>query len=342
MKNKLKYSSLLVGLILIFILNSSMMAQLIPNLGGQRVGISAYQFLKIGVGARATGFGDSYIAIANDASALFWNPAGLVNMEQSQIMLSHTNYVVDLDHEFLGVAYKLTGSDVIGLSIISLSTPNMPVTNETNPFGTGQTFKYGDLAIGLTYSRKMTAQFSFGATVKYVEETLDILKMRSVLVDLGTYYWTGLGSFRFGVVVTNFGNNVSPSGTAELYDGTKISNFQSFTPPTLFKVGLAFEPYQTDVHRVTTSLQLNHPNDNSENIRLGGEYAFKEFFFVRLGIKRTVGEKLFGKDETSEEDISIGAGVKVPLSISNINLDYAFTNFNRLGGVHRISLLFTF
>ncbi len=342
MKNKLKYSCLLVGLLMFFIFNSNVVAQLIPNLGGQRVGISAYQFLKIGVGARATGFGDSYIAVANDASALFWNPAALINMEQSQVILSHTKYVADLDHEFLGAAYKFSSSDIVGISIISLSTPNMPVTNETNPFGTGQTFKYGDLAIGLTYSRKMTAQFSFGATVKYIEETLDIVKMRSILVDLGTYYWTGLGSFRFGVVVTNFGNNVSPTGTVELYDGTKINNFQSFTPPTLFKIGLAFEPYQTELHRVTTSLQLNHPNDNAENIRIGGEYAFKESFFVRLGIKRTVGEKLFGKDGTSEEDISIGAGVKVPLSVTNINLDYAFTNFNRLGGVHRISLLFTF
>lgn len=325
-----------------FILSITSNSQLIPNLGGQRVGISAYQFLKIGVGARASSFGDSYIAVANDASALFWNPAGLINMDKSQVILSHTSYVVDLDHEFLGVAYKLTSSDVLGFSVISLSTPNMKVTNETNPFGTGMTFKYGDLAIGLTYSRQMTNQFSFGATVKYVEETLDVLKMRSLLVDLGTYYWTGLGSFRFGVVVTNFGSDVSPSGTVELYDGTKISNFQKFTPPTLFKVGLAFEPYQTNTHRITTSFQLNHPNDNAENIRIGGEYAFKESFFLRLGIKRTVGEKFFGKDATSEEDISIGAGVRVPLNISDVNVDYAFTNYNRLGGVHRISLLFTF
>lgn len=336
----IKNISIIITITLLISFTSN--SQLIPNLGGQRVGISAYQFLKIGVGARASAFGDSYIAVANDASALFWNPAGLINMEKSQVILSHTNYVVDIDHDFLGVAYKLTSSDVIGLSIISLSTPNMKVTNETNPFGNGMTFKYGDLAVGLTYSRQMTNQFSFGATLKYIEETLDVLKMRSFLVDLGTYYWTGLGSFRFGVVVTNFGSDVSPSGTIELYDGSKISKFQKFTPPTLFKVGLAFEPYQTNLHRITTSIQLNHPNDNAENIRIGGEYAFKESFFFRFGIKRTVGEKFFGKDDTSEEDVSIGAGVKVPLQISDVNLDYAFTNYNRLGGVHRISLLFTF
>lgn len=329
-------------LFLILTIKISTFAQLIPNLGGQRVGISAYQFLKIGVGARATAFGESFVAISNDASALFWNPAGLINLKKNQVMLSHTKYVADIDHDFLGTAYKLTPSDVIGLSIISLSTPNMPVTNETNPLGTGATFKYGDIAIGFTYSRQMTNQFSFGATIKYIEETLDVLKMRSVLVDLGTYYWTGIGSFRFGVVVSNFGSNVKASGTVELYDGTKISNFQSFTPPTLFKMGIAFEPFQTEMHRVTTSFQINHPNDNSENIRLGGEYAFKETFFVRLGLKRTIGERFFGKDATSEEDFSIGIGAKVSTSISDIYADYAFTNFNRLGGIHRISLSFTF
>ena len=50
----------------------------------------------------------------------------------------------------------------------------------------------------------MTDQFSFGATVRYVEETLDVLKMRSVMVDLGTYYWTGLGTTRFAVVISEF------------------------------------------------------------------------------------------------------------------------------------------
>ncbi len=317
-------------------------AQLIPNLGGQRVGISAYQFLKIGVGARATAFGDAYVAIANDASALFWNPAGLIYIPGHQVFLAHTQYVADINHDFIGAAYKLSSSDVIGLSVLSLSTDDMPITNETNPFGTGRYFKYSDIAVGLTYSRQMTSQFSFGATLKYIEETLDILKMRSVLIDIGTYYWTGLGSVRFAVVVTNFGSDVSPTGIVELYDGNKITNFQSYSPPTLFKMGIAFESYQTEMHRVTTSIQLNHPNDNAENIRLGAEYSWKEMFFIRAGVKRTIGESIFGKDGTSEEDISLGAGVKIPINIAKIDVDYAYSNFNRLGSIHRISLNFTF
>ncbi len=282
------------------------------------------------------------MAVTNDASALFWNPAGLIQSEGNQLLISHTQYVADINHEFVGATYKLTPTDVLGISLISLGTDDMPVTNETNPFGTGRMFKYSDLAIGFSYARQMTNQFSFGATVKYVEETLDILKMRTFLVDLGTYYWTGLGSVRFAVVVNNFGSDVSPSGTVELYDGRKVTSFQSFSPPTLFKVGLAFEPFETESQKLTTSVQLNHPNDNAENIRLGVEYTWNDMFSLRTGLKRSIGEPILGKDGASEEDFTFGAGIKVPISIAKINVDYAYANFNRLGGVHRISLQLTY
>jgi hypothetical protein len=207
--------NIIISLVALLMFQYLANAQLIPNLGGQRVGISSLQFLKIGVGARATALGESFVAISNDASALFWNPAGLANTEGNQVFLSHTSYVADISHDFVGASYRLSSSDVVGLSIISLSTNDMAVTDETNPRGNGQMFSYGDIAIGATYARKMTNQFSFGATVKYVEETLDVIKIRTVLVDLGTYYWTGLGSIRFAVVVTNFGSDVSPTGTVE-------------------------------------------------------------------------------------------------------------------------------
>ena len=79
-----------------------MQAQLVPNLGGQRVGISAFQFLKLGAGARGVAMGESFVAVANDASALYWNPAGMVQFNQDQVIASHTEYLVDIKHEFFG------------------------------------------------------------------------------------------------------------------------------------------------------------------------------------------------------------------------------------------------
>ncbi len=334
---------LLVHIVLLSVFVSQGVAQLVPNLGGQRAGISAFQFLKIGVGARGVAMGESFVAVANDASALFWNPAGLVDAQQNQVIASHAEYLVDISHEFLGVSYRLGENDAVGVSFSSLHMKDMEITTELQPFGTGRYFSFGDIAIGLTYSKKMTEQFSFGATIRYVEETLDILKMRSVMVDLGTLYWTGLGSTRFAVTISNFGSDVEPKGNVTQANGVSVTSFQSFSLPTIFKLGVAMEAMETEDSRLTTSLQLNHPNDNSEHFRLGLEYAFKNTFFLRGGIKRTIGQRLFGRDETSPEDFTFGAGVAVDLAeLTRVNADYAFARFGELGSVHRISIAFTY
>ena len=318
-------------------------AQLVPNLGGQRAGISAFQFLKIGVGARGVAMGESFVAVANDASALFWNPAGLAGSGQNQVIASHAEYLVDISHEFLGVSYHIGENDAVGISFSSLHMKDMEITTELQPFGTGRYFSFGDIGIGLTYSKKMTDQFSFGATIRYVEETLNVLKMRSVMVDLGTLYWTGLGSTRFAVTISNFGSDVQPKGSVTPTNGVTVSSFQSFSLPTVFKLGVAMEALENDDSRLTTSLQLNHPNDNSEHFRVGLEYAFKNTLFLRGGIKRTIGQRLFGRDETSPEDFTLGAGFAVDLAeLSRVNADYAFARFGDLGSVHRISIAFTY
>lgn len=304
-------------------------AQLFPILGAQRVGISTAEFLKIGVGGRASALGDAFVAIANDASALYWNPAGLVQFKDDQVMFSHNMWVVDINHDFLGAVYHLDESNAFGVSFTSLSMQDMQVTTEYQPFGTGEYFTFGDIALAVTYSRKMTEQFSFGGTVRYIEETLDKLKMRGVMIDLGTYYWTGLGTSRFAVAVSNFGNQLAPDGEVVLIGQRKASQWQSFSPPTVFRIGFALEPYQDEINKFTASIQLNHPNDNSENVATGVEYSWKNMFFLRGGYKFNV----------DEQNYSFGAGVNLPVSIANVTVDYAYSNFVRLGTAHRFSII---
>ncbi len=318
----------LVTIILIVFSFSEIKPQLFPVLGGQRAGISTAQFLKIGVGGRATAMGDAFVAIANDVSALYWNPAGLSQFSENQVMFSHNQWVVDINHDFVGAVYHLDDANTFGVSLTSLSMDEMKVTTEYAPFGTGEYFGFSDFGLAVSYSRKMTEQFSFGGTVRYIEETLDVLKMRGVMIDLGTYYWTGLGSTRFAVAVTNFGNDLAPDGEVVLVGNRTKSNWQSFSPPTMFRIGFALEPYEDEEHKFTTSIQLNHPNDNSENLSLGLEYVWNKMFFARGGYKVNV----------EEQNYSFGAGVNVPISIANVSVDYAFANFTRLGSAHRFSI----
>jgi hypothetical protein len=276
--------------------------------------------------------GDAFIAVSNDASSLYWNPAGATQYGKNDIYFSHNEWFVGVKSEFVGTVYHLSPNDAVGLAVTSLHMEDMEITNETHPFGAGEYFGFSDLTLGLTYSRKMTSQFSFGVTVKYFNENLAGLKMGGLLVDLGTYYWTGLSTTRFSVVVNNFGGELKPTGQVIRYGGYNVTDFQSFSPPTLFKIGFAFEPVDIDQHRLTASIQLNHPNDNAENVGLGLEYGWNKIIFFRAGYKINV----------DEENFSLGAGAMVPLNFTDLNFDYAFVNFKNLGATHRISLIISF
>ena len=304
-------------------------AQLFPVLGGQRAGISTAQFLKIGVGGRAAAMGESFIAISDDASALYWNPAGIAQFSKNQLIISHNVWVADINNDFIGAVYHLDDDNSFGASLTAVTMDDMPVTTEFAPFGTGEYFGYTDIAVSITYARRMTKQFSFGGSVKYIEETLDKLKMRGVMIDLGTFYRTGLGSTRFAVTVSNFGSELAPDGQVTLVGNREVDEWQSFAPPTIFRIGFALEPYESEEHRVTTSIQLNHPNDNSENVAIGAEYGWQNMFFLRGGYKFNV----------DEQNFSFGLGIQVPISIAEFSFDYAFTNFERLGSAHRFSII---
>ncbi len=317
--------------------------QLIPVLGSQRAGTAMYQFLKIGVGGRAVGMGEAFVAVSDDASSLYWNPAGIVRSTQSrpdangemaslstiknEVFVSHINWPVEVKHDFFGFVRQIDDVNAIGISLTSLHTDDFEETTEFQPLGTGNYVSFGDIALGLTYARKMTDRFSMGATIKYVDETLAELNARSVLIDFGTFYWTGFGSSRFAFSVVNFGVNIGPSGSMILSDGSKVDKFQDFSPPTIFRIGFATEVWNNEKNRLTTSIQLNHPNDNSENVNFGTEYWWNNILALRGGYRLNI----------DEESFTFGGGVKIPLSFFNFNLDFAYTNFGRLGNATRFS-----
>ena len=152
--------------------------------------------------------------------------------------------------------------------------------------------------------------------------------MRGIMFYLGTDYWTGLGNSRFAVTISNFGPQVKPSGSVEISGNRTLSEFQSFPPPTMFRVGFSMDPIDNAKNKLTASIQLNHPNDNSENINVGAEYSYKDFLFVRGGYKFNV----------DSENFTAGAGIKLPIYIAKTEIDYWIANFKDLGFTHRVSL----
>jgi hypothetical protein len=160
--------------------------------------------------------------------------------------------------------------------------------------------------------------------------------MSAILMDVGTFYWTGFGSLRFCASLTNFGQQTSPEGKypKTLLDSEsgseiiEVSNFEKFSPPTLFRVGVAFDPIQKLNHTVSYSLQLNHPVDNAEYIVTGIEYSFVNLLFIRSGYK-------FNK---KEENYTAGVGLNIKVGSYKLKIDYGYANFDHLSDPKRFSI----
>jgi hypothetical protein len=231
--------------------------------GDQRVGTSSGTFLRIGLGARAVGLGEAFVAVANDPSAIYWNPAGLASLQRSEILLTHVEWPADIRYEhivYVMPVRKFGGS--LGFQFGVLAT-EIDETTELNPFGTGRSFFYSDLVAGISYARRWTDKLLVGGGVKYVHEDLgtDVggPSTQAFLIDIGSIYYLGYGSVRIATALSNFGSEMRPSdpntgngqwvspitGEQRTYDG--------FDPPLMcpLRTGVrADRAHQSACHRV--------------------------------------------------------------------------------------------
>ena len=102
-----------------------------------QVGTSAAAFLNIQVGARGMAMGGAFVASANDASALYWNPAGIARLPKGEAMVMHTNWLAGTDFDFGAIVIPL-GFGAIGGSITSLTNGDMELRNVEMLEGTGE------------------------------------------------------------------------------------------------------------------------------------------------------------------------------------------------------------
>ncbi len=312
-----------------------------------KVGTAAAQFLKIGVGARAMALGGSFTAVANDVSTIYWNPAGITNLNGFSLAVSHNEWFADISHDFAGVVYSLSSSDFVALHVVALNTGEQEVTTVTQPEGTGIYYDVSDLAIGLSYARTLTDRFSVGFTAKYIQQNLYNESANTFAIDIGTYLRTGFHDLIIAMNMSNFGGNMQLEGR-DLITITDINNQVSgnYNPdanlktepwplPLTFRVGLAMnfiggnDPIvESSQNRFTLAVDGVHPNDNTEKINVGGEYAWSEMVFARVGYK--INYYL--------ERWSFGLGLRANVINQQVGFDYALVDFNDLGKVSQFSL----
>jgi hypothetical protein len=287
----------------------------------EKVGTYAAQFLKIGISARATAMGSAFTALADDATASFWNPAGLVAVDGTVVTLNHTEWPADINLEYANYTFSpgfVQGK--VSLHARGLTMDPQVVRTIYRQEGTGEEFDAGDMSFGLSYARYFTDKFSSGFTMSWMHMGLADQSVDSFVLDFGLMYRVGIRGMRLGMAVQNIGSEVNFDNRA-----SKL--------PTVFKVGLSLDAYRNGPHSLITVGEFSRPSDNKERQNVGLEYSYNNFVFLRSGYNINYDSETF----------AAGAGVALQTSQSTaINADYSFVDMGSLGGVHRVSLGFKY
>jgi hypothetical protein len=309
-----------------------------------KTGTTAATFLAIPAGPRALGMGGAFVSIADDPSAAYWNVAGLSHIQQNDIMFDYTQWFADIGYDYVSLAIPMGDAGVFGASVTAVNYGTMDVTTTSQPEGTGQTFDAASYALGLSYAKNLTEWFSIGGTVKYVTDRIWHTSANGMAIDVGTLFTTPFRGIRFGASISNFGTKMQMSGSdlQIVYnsDPTTFGHNQAvnaylatdqYDMPLVLRVGLSGEVFQSDMQRLTLAVDASHPNDNSEGVDIGGEYAvFNNMFAIRGGYN-----SLFQTD--APQRWTIGAGVHEAVAGLDLRFDYAYQDYYELSGVHKFA-----
>lgn len=316
-------------------LGAALQAQIFPPLGGQRAGISALTFLKMDLNPRSAALGGANLCLSGDAFSAFSNPASLAENEGLTVGAANTFWTAGINASAFSIGTRGKAGN-FALSLGGLSSGAMEVRTEFQPNGTGELFYASYFSAGLTYSKQLTDYFRYGVTLKYVREQLGDFFANTAALDLGFLYRTDFKDLSFAVAVQNFGLNSVLQGDlpGENTFSGQSRNIEDYPAPTIFQLGVSIIPWKSadEKQNITTSVQLNHPNDNAENLRIGAEYSWREILFLRAGYKLNV----------IDQDLpTAGIGLRSRIGRNPLRIDYAFDPTDFQGVYHRIGLAFS-
>lgn len=284
--------------------------------GASGDGGDAVAFLKNGVGVRPISMGKAFVAIADDASAGYWNPSGLAKLSDPQFSFMYSNPmnydvlgsggVKDIGYHTLSAAYP-THYGSIGLNFAYLSVGDIQVVEDASG-PTGETFQDKEMGFILSYANSITEQVKLGLNLKYIQQDLFDQKGSGVGMDIGALY-EPMYNLMIGVMAQDL---IKPSIT--LKD-------ESYAPPRKVAFGMSYKLLDD---RILLAAGMDKAGGKSPKFHLGAEGHPVKDFAIRGGYTSDTGE------------LSAGIGFR----ISIIQLDYGFGLLS-VGSTHRVSLTMT-
>ena len=287
-------------------------------------GTTSADFLNLQVGARASAMGGAYSAISEDASAVYWNPAGLVQIPKLSAIFMSAKYVQDISYQYAAYAHRLSYDSVLAGSVFMTNIGAIDQYDiDGKQTGTG-TCSPRDQVFTLSYSRAILEfsdkdmDVSIGVSAKYIKSQI-VQSAHAYAGDLGimTYNFTNI-PYRLGVTMTNLGSGMR-------YD------VDSSPLPLTFKLAGAVNPFRD----MLFSMDMVLPKQNAPSFLFGTELSTEPNELTRLSVRAGLNTQRL-KDGLGGFTLGVGA------TLHFFTLDYAFVPMGELGSTHKISITFDF
>jgi hypothetical protein len=265
-------------------------------------------FLKIPVGPRVVGMGEAAAGYIDDASALYYNPAGLANVPTYSVLLAHNQGFLDMNQEYLAGVYGSEGLGRFGLALDywgSGSIQGINIRGETIP---GYVFSAADWSLNLGYARSFF-DFSVGLGVKLIREQNESLSTSAIALDAGMMYKTPLKGLQAGVSVANIGTQA------------KLDS-EAYALPMQARLG-----WRYDVSIVGVMQDFILSETEKPGIAAGLECRPVQMLAIRAGYRT-------GSDYAGFSGLRAGLGI----NWHGIGVDYAYAPYGKLGASHRLSI----
>jgi outer membrane protein OmpA-like peptidoglycan-associated protein len=303
----------------------------LPGLVSADAGFTSANFLKIGMGARAAAMADSFTALSDDATAIYWNPAGLTQAQGTQLSLTHTQWLQGVNLDFAALSQNLGSEGTVGLGFTVLGLQSFVSTVEDssgNFAGSGPSVSAGDWELSVGYSNRLSRfipgsafdRTLVGLTVNLVGQNESGPMGTGLSFDLGAIQLFPKDHFSLGLDVVNIGTSI-----------------QDRSQPLDFKLGASwYHPHNFNSNdKLTLAADVDLNSDTGLQPRLGSEYRLpldkSDIGFLRAGLRTT--DNVYGFSF-----LALGAGLEHVFSGFVADLDYAFVPYGTIGPTHRFTL----
>lgn len=310
------------------------------QVGLKKLGQSTMNFLKVSISPKYAAMGDAPTAIVDDARSMFYNPAGLAGVSSGiNAFVSNTQWIADINYIAGGLAKSFGNLGTFGVNFLSVDYGDIQgaeLLSQADPQGYQTTGKvnFGAYAVGLSYARQISNQFSMGGQIQYVGQNLGKTELaigtaknaiNKVTLNFGVKFFPGYKSFRFAMSIRNF---------------SSAAKYQEISAqlPLIFRVGVGIDlldlvaPSHNSRNSLLVSTEFLHPNNYTERINIGGEYKLAGLIALRGGYE-------FNRDLAA---ISAGFGVTPTIGGNPFELNYSYSAFDVFSGVNRFSVVASF